>query len=231
MRISLCLLTFNEITGCKNDFPQIKEIADRFEEIYAIDAGSQDGTIKYLKKQGIPVYIQPVKGLNAACHYAVKKCSTDAVIFFHPKGAIPVADLLKFRKFFEKGYEFVIGSRIATGAHNEEDDRLFKPRKWFVETLALFAGILYKREGRFVWDVLHGFRGATLSAWRNLGLKDRGKVTIDIEMVIRSYKKRIKRIEFPTTESPRLAGKTHFKAIPTGMNLMKYLLREMKRRD
>lgn len=231
MKVSLCLLTFNELAGCQNDIPQIKKISNQFDEIYAIDGGSKDGTAEYLKEQNIPVFIQPSKGLNAACYYAVEKCSTDAVIFFHPKGAIPVKDALKFRKLFNEGFDLVIGSRVIRGARNEEDSRFFKPRKWFVEVLAVIAGLFFKKKGTFIWDVLHGFRGATLAGWNKLELKDEGKVTIDIEMVIRSYRKNVLRTEFPTKESSRLAGETHFKAIPTGISLMKYLLREIKRKD
>lgn len=231
MKVSLCLLTFNELIGCKNDIPQIKKIANQFDEIYAIDGGSKDGTVEYLKENNIPVFVQPTKGLNAACYYAVEKCSTDAVIFFHPKGAIPVKDTLKFRKLFDQGYEIVIGSRVIKGARNEEDSKFFKPRKWFVEVLAVIASLSFRKRGVFIWDVLHGFRGATLSGWKKLGLRDEGKVTIDIEMVIRSYRKKISRIEFPTIESSRLAGETHFKAIPTGISIVKYLFREAKRKD
>lgn len=228
MKITLCLLTFNELVGCKHDVPLIQR--NKFDEIYAIDGGSKDGTQEYLKKEGIPVYIQPKKGLNAACCYAIEKCKTDAIIFFHPKGTIPVDDTLKFKKFFEEGYEFIVASRNMKASKNEEDNKILKPRKWFVTCLASFASILYKKEGDTIWDVLHGFRAITVKAFKKINPVDYG-LSIDIEMVIRSYKKRIKRIEFPTKESPRLAGETHFKAIPTGIKLLKYLYREFKRKD
>ncbi|KKR12041.1 MAG: Glycosyltransferase, group 2 family protein [Candidatus Wolfebacteria bacterium GW2011_GWC2_39_22] len=231
MKISLCLLTFNEIAGCKNDIPLLKKYFDKFDEIYTIDGGSKDGTIEFLKEEGIPVHIQPTRGLNAACHFAVEKCTTDAVIFFHPKGTIPVEDTLKFRELFEAGNDFVIGSRIIKGAVNEEDKQFLKPRKWFVMGLAMLSATLFKRENKILWDVLHGFRGVTLEGYKKMGLKDEGMVTIDIEMVSRSYKAKIKSIEFPTTECPRIAGETHFKAIPTGIKILKYIKREINRKD
>ncbi len=228
MRVTLCLLTFDELEGCKHDVPLIER--DHFDEIYAVDAGSKDGTIEYLEDSGIPVYIQPRKGLNAACVYAFEKCGTDALVFLHPKGSVPISDTLKFRKFFEQGYELVVASRMIPGGVNEEDERFFKPRKWFVKALAVIASLLFRREGNMVWDVLHGFRGATAAAFKKMAPSDYG-VSIDIEMVSRSYKKRIKRIEFPTRESTRIAGGTHFKALPTGARLLKYLIKEIFRRD
>ena len=231
MKVSLCLLTFNEIDGCKKDIPQILELANNFDEIYAVDGGSADGTIDYLKEKRIPVHPQPERGLNAACHYAVEKCTTDAVIFFHPKGTIPVEDTLKFKPLFEAGHDFVIGSRIIKGAINEEDKNFFKPRKWFVVGLGTLSSVLFNRKNKLIWDVLHGFRGVTLNGYQKMQLKDEGKVTIDIEMVIRSYKANLKSIEFPTTESPRVGGQTHFKAFPTGLKILKYLKRELQRKD
>lgn len=229
MKVSLCLLTFNELEGCKLDLPKIKKISKNFDEIYAIDGGSIDGTVEFLKKNKIPVYIQPVKGLNQACHFAVTKCKTDAIIFFHPKGTIPVEDTLKFRPLFEKGYDFVIGSRVIKGARNDEDSKFLKPRKWFVIFLAIIAAALFYRGNRVLWDVLHGFRGVTKKGYKKMDLKDEGKVTIDIEMVVRSYKKHIRSIEFPTKERARLAGVTHFKAWPTGKEIIKYIFREINR--
>ncbi|TDF96214.1 glycosyltransferase [Paenibacillus piri] len=224
MKITLCLLTFNELEGCKHDIPLIQR--EMFDEIYAVDGGSSDGTIEYLQNQGITVYKQPKKGLNPACRFAFEKCTTDALIFFHPKGTIPVSDTLKFRKYFNEGYELVVGSRSIKGAVNEEDTKLLKPRKWFVKALAIVASLIFKREGKMVWDVLHGFRGATVNAFKKIDPLDYG-LSIDIEMVVRSYKFKIRRVEFPTTEVPRIAGETHFKAIPTGIKLLKYLYYEL----
>ncbi len=226
MRISLILITWNELEGCKHDIPLIDR--SKFDEIFCIDGGSTDGTVEYLTEQGIPVFRQSAKGLNQACKDGCNHCTTDAFVFYHPKGTIPVEDTYKFRDYYEQGYEFVVGSRMMKGAHNEEDDRFFKPRKWFVIGLGLLAKILFKREGNTVWDTLHGFRGMTVDAFKRCDISDMSP-SIDIEMVCRSYKLKIKRIEFPTTELPRLAGESHFKAFATGKKLLKYMMYEIKR--
>jgi glycosyltransferase involved in cell wall biosynthesis len=228
MRVTLCILTKNEITGCKHDIPLLRR--ELFEEIYAIDGNSTDGTIEYLEQMGIPVYVQPQKGLNAACVFAFEKCQTEALIFFHPKGSIPAVDTEKFRHFFEQGYDLVIASRNIKGAQNEEDSNLIKYRKWFVTILALISAMLFRREGTMIWDVLHGFRGMKVKGFRKINPRDYG-LSIDLEMVCRSYKKRLKRIEFPTSETPRLAGISKFKSLPTGWLLIKYLFYETVRKD
>ena len=224
MTIALCLIVWNEIDGLKHDIPLLDK--SKFDQIYAIDGGSKDGSVEYMEENGIEVYRQTAKGLNQACIDGVNQCKCDAFVFFHPKGTIPVEDTYKFRHFFEQGYEFVVGSRMMKGAYNEEDSHFFRPRKWFVLGLGLVAKIFLKREGNTVWDTLHGFRGMTVEAFQKENISTFDK-SIDIEMVCRSYKYHTKRIEFPTHESPRIGGVTHFKALPSGWANLKYIFWEI----
>ncbi len=228
MKIALCLLTWNELEGCKHDIPLIDK--NKFDQVYCIDGGSTDGTVEYLKEIGIEVMQQSKKGYNAACKDAGYNCMCDAFVIYHPKGTIPIDDIYKFKTFFDQGYEFVIGSRMIKGAHNEEDDKIIKYRKWFVIALAFLAKLLFKREGNTTWDVLHGFRGMTVSAFKKMNISDY-PMSFDIETCCRAYKFRIKRIEFPTIESERIAGSTHFKAFETGKKLIKYIFWELFRKD
>ncbi len=226
MKISLCLMVWNELEGCKIDIPQLPREA--FEEVYAIDGGSTDGTTEYLESQGIPVYRQPKKGLNAAYIHAVDTSTCEAVVVFFPKGTIPTSSLLNFRPQLEAGCDLVIASRNIKGARNEEDNGLIKPRKWAVLGLASLAALVWQRQGYFIRDVLHGYKGFTVSAFKKIALVDHG-LSVDIEMVVRAYRLRLKRAEFPITETPRQFGETHFKVLPTGIKLLKYLWWEFKR--
>ncbi len=228
MTISLCLITWNELVGCQHDIPLIDR--SNFDEIYCIDGGSTDGTVEYLEASGIKVYKQTKKGLNQACKDGVHNCKSDAIVFFHPKGTVPVEDTYKFAFWFEQGYELVVASRMMKEAQNEEDGKILKPRKWFVLMLGVFAKLLFKREGNTIWDTLHGFRGMTVEAFNKCNISDMSP-SVDIEMVCRSYKYRIKRVEFPTREGARSYGESHFKAFSTGKKLIKYILWEIRRED
>ena len=226
MRLTLCLLTWNEITGCQSDVPRLER--ERFEEVYAIDGGSTDGTVEYLQSQGVPVYQQDKPGYNNAYLSAFRRCGTDALIMFHPKATVDPKATLEFRQHLEDGNDLVIASRIIRGGMNEEDIRIFKPRKWFVIGLAVTAGVLWKREGNMIWDVLHGCRGMRKDLFFAIEpLQD--QLSIDLEMVVRSYRKRLKRIEFPVHETPRSYGETHFRAFPSGLRVLRYLAQEMRR--
>jgi glycosyltransferase involved in cell wall biosynthesis len=226
MKISLCLMVWNEVEGCRIDVPNLPRTA--FDEVYAVDGGSTDGTVDYLEAQGIPVYRQPKKGLNAAYHHAVERCAGDAVVVFFPKGTIAPASLLEFRPILESGVELVIASRKLKGSRNEEDSKFLKPRKWGVLGLAAGAALLWRREGHFVRDILHGYKGVTVDAFKRMDILDHG-LSIDLEMTIRSYRLEISRAEFPVQEIPRPHGETRFKIVPTAKKLLKYLWWEIRR--
>jgi glycosyltransferase involved in cell wall biosynthesis len=226
MRLSLCLLTWNELAGCQHDVPLLP--LESFEEVYAIDNGSTDGTLDYLRSRGITVHRQDRPTYNGAYLSAFDRCTTDAVIFFHPKGTIDPACVSSFRRWFEDGADLVIASRIGRDARNEEDDHWLKHRKWFVMSLGLLVSALWRRSGPHVWDVLHGFRGMRKAAFAAIDPLPAG-VSIDVEMVARAYKRRLRIATFPVAERARLGGSTHFKAWPTGKRLLKYVWQELGR--
>ena len=225
MKIALCLLTLNEIDGCKQDIPKIKKIQKSFFEVFVVDNGSTDGTIQYLKSKKIRVYSKPGISYNEMHSLAVKKTKADAIIFFPPKGTNVVNDTLKFKKYFEKGYDLIIASRTIKGGKNEDDKHFFKPRKWLTMALALVSAIRWRREGNIIWDCLHVFRGTTTASFKRSNIYTDGQ-TFDIDQIIKSYKIKSKRIEFPTSEKPRTSGQTHFKTIPFGIKIFKYFFRE-----
>jgi len=227
LRLSLCLLTWNEIDGCRHDVPSLP--LDEFEEVYAIDGGSTDGTVEYLQSRGIETLRQAEPGYNQAYLSAFARCATDAVVLFHPKGSIAPMAVRQFRAALEAGNDVVVASRLIRGGRNEEDDRLLRPRKWFVLGLALLAALLWRRRGPIVWDVLHGCRAVRRTTFFALDPLPEG-LSIDLEIVVRGYRKRYRMAEFPVEEQSRLSGKTRFPALRTGRRLIGYVLRELRRK-
>jgi glycosyltransferase involved in cell wall biosynthesis len=226
MTISLCLLIWNELEGCKLDVPSLPR--EKFEEVYAIDGGSTDGTVAYLEGEAIPVYRQPVKGLNAAYRYAVEKSRCEAVVVFFPKGTIPPLETAKFRPLLEIGKQLVVASRNIKGARNEEDAGWFKPRKTCVTALACLIALLWRREGYMIRDVLHGVKAFTVAAFKQMNPSNSGH-TIDLELAVRAYRLRLERAEFPTTEVARPHGHTHFKVLPIGWEFLTFIWHEFWR--
>jgi hypothetical protein len=226
MKTTLCLVVFNEKAGCEADVPRL--CRDYFNDLYAVDGGSTDGTVEYLQSQGIPVFKQPRPSLNAAYAHAVDMCKTEGLVVFFPKGTLnpdctkEIADKLK------QGYDLVVASRFMQEGRNEEDHRILKPRKWGVNALSITAWLLWRREGWRIRDVLHGVKGFTVAAYRRMNVSSVG-VTVDLEMTVRSYRLRIPRTELPVFETERLSGETQFPIWATGKKLGRFLLAEMFR--
>lgn len=224
---SLVLIVWNEIEGCKADVPGLPFA--EFDEVYAIDGGSTDGTVEYLTSQNIKVYPQRKKSLNAAYADAVAFSKCDAVVIFFPKATIDPVIVAQLGHGLDLGYDLVVASRNLPGAHNEEDEHFLKPRKWGVMALSHTASLLWRREGWRIRDVLHGVKGFTVEAYRRMQISDSG-VTIDLEMTVRSYRLKIARTELGVSEQARIHGETKFKIWPTGKRLARFLWSELFRR-
>ena len=219
-------MVWNEKNGCEVDIPKLP--SDSFLEVFAVDGGSSDGTVEYLKMNGIPVYQQPVKSLNAAYHHAVELCKGDALVVYFPKGTIDPECVIKIKHSLNQQNEFVVASRNIPGAMNEEDDQLFKFRKWGVTILSITAAIIWRREGPWIRDVLHGVKGFSISAFKKMAVSKTG-VTIDLEMVVRCYRLKITRKEIPVIEGKRKDGESRFPIFPTAKYLAIFLWRELFR--
>lgn len=227
MKMTLCLLVFDELAGCQRDVPGLPREA--FDDVYAIDGGSRDGTVEYLEAQGIPVHRQAKRSINAAYAHAVELCQTEGLVVFFPKGTLDPACCLTMAEKLREGCALVVAGRDLPGAHNEEDDRWLKPRKWGVRALSRVASLLWRREGWRVRDVLHGVKAFTISAYRRMEIAEVG-VTVDLEMVVRSYRLRLPRVEFPVVERARSYSHSRFPIWRTGKRLGWFVLRELLRK-
>ena len=224
MRISLVFITKNEEVGLGAILPAMD--FSLFDEVYAIDAHSKDGTSEQFAKQEISVYQQSNPGLGAATLQAREHCTTDAMIFFHPDGNEDYRDLPKFIEQLRLGHELVIASRMIKGGYNEDDSQVFKWRKWANLGFALISNTLFGSRHCRVTDVVQGFRAITCDAFDRMQL-DQTNCTIDYQMVIRALKLRLRIAEFPPIEGERIAGATNFASIPTGIAEVKMLWREI----
>jgi glycosyltransferase involved in cell wall biosynthesis len=224
MEISLCLLTWNEIHGCRQSIPNLPN--HLFQEVFALDGGSTDGTIEYLTEHGIDVVSQRNGSYNAAYIEAIDHYKGDAIVFYHPKGTVDEASLSLIVEKLRRGCDFVVASRMLPGATNEEDSQLIRHRKWFGLGLSRAASLRWNRKGmERITDPLHGYRGCSRSFTDSLILLPTG-VTADLEMVRHAYATGARCCEVPVVESEREIGVSHFPAFRTGRALIGFLLRQ-----
>lgn len=223
MDITLVLLTLNEIEGLKQVFDKIP--MNSVNEVIAIDGGSTDGSLEFMKEKNITVYSQAVKGRGEAFREAFRRAKGDALILFSPDGNEDPNDIPKFRPLLEAGNDIVIATRMVKGAWNEEDDQFFKFRKWVNNAFTLLANIIWNR-GPWVSDTINGYRAITKKAWNVLALNGHG-YTIEYQGSIRAFKRELQIAEFVTHEARRFDGAEGSPSIPTGIAFVKIFFYEL----
>ncbi len=224
MKVSLVILTLNEIVGLNSIFDKIP--FESVDEVFAVDGGSTDGTLAFFQERKITVYSQEVRGRGEAFRVAFRKAKGDALILFSPDGNEDPLDIPKFKPFLESGADIVIATRMTREGHNEEDDQFFKWRKWVNNAFTLIANIIWNR-GKFVTDTINGYRAITKKAWDILALDGPG-YTIEYQGSIRAFKKKLNIVEFPTFESVRIDNGFGSPSLATGMAFIKIFLYELK---
>lgn len=232
MKLTLVVLTWNEIDGLTALWDKIP--FDSVDEAFAVDGGSTDGSLEFYEQKGFRVLEQVSKGRGEAFRLAFEQASGDALLFFSPDGNEDPADIPRFRPFLEAGADMVIASRMMKGAHNEEDDAVFRWRKWANNAFNLGANITWNRRRgdgskRFISDTINGYRAITKDAWRKL-LPDGPGYTIEYQTSIRAMKLGLDVVEFPTREGARIGGESYARSIPTGLKFIKLYTSELLRR-
>ena len=229
--IALVLLTYDELDGVRSILPQLPDPAELgVDEIFAVDGGSTDGTLEVLATHQVPVHLQQSRGRGNAMRLAAAKTSCSHLVFFSPDGNEDWRDIPAFRAYFEQGFDLVIASRMMQGAHNEEDDLLFRPRKWVNNGFNLAGNLLFRRQGPYITDSINGFRGMRRDLLTELDVRAAG-FTVEYQMTLRAMSHRMKIVEFPTFEGPRIGGETKAPSLKTGLQFIYSLWYEIWRRE
>lgn len=223
MKLSLVILTWNEIVGLREIFHKIPK--DAVHEIFAVDGGSTDGTLEFFEENGVKVHVQQEKGRGEAFRIAFREAQGDALILFSPDGNEDPADIPRFGPLLEQGYDMVIADRMGPDSHNEEDIHWFRPRKWANNGFTLMANLTWNRSGTYVRDTINGYRAITKKTWETLQPDGHG-YTIEYQSSIRCFKKKLRIAEFPTHEDQRIDGQEGSPSLKTGWMFIKLYFSE-----
>jgi glycosyltransferase involved in cell wall biosynthesis len=218
---SLIILTRNEIAGVQKLLSSVPIQAAT--ECFAVDYHSTDGTVEFFKNHHIRVVHQQKHGRGEAFRLGATTAKGDYLIFFSPDGNEDPNDIPKLLKLLDLGFDMTIASRFMNGSTNEEDSQRVKPRAWANRAFTFLANVIFRGH---VTDSINGYRVITKDAFVRLRLDAEG-FAIEYQMTLRALKLHMRIAEIPTHEKPRIGGTSTAHAIPTGLRVLRILVREM----
>ncbi len=218
-KAALFISTLNEIEGLTKLFAKIP--IKIFDECYALDGGSTDGSIEFFEERNIEVVLNVKKGeiFNKAA--MITNC--EYLVFFAPDGNENPDDILILLNSLKNGYDMVIASRFMKGSRNEEEGKLFPLRLWVNKMFTFFVKL---RWGGNLTDTINGFRAIKRSRLLEMKLEPTG-FDIEFQMSIRGLKMGHKIFEIPTIEGDRIGGESTAYSMPTGLLMLKRFLKEL----
>jgi glycosyltransferase involved in cell wall biosynthesis len=230
MKVTLIVLSLNEVNGMREIMPQIDP--DWCDQIIILDGGSTDGTIEYAKEQGYFVYVQKEKGIRFAYREVLPYIEGDVVITFSPDGnsiAELIPDLIAKMK---EDYDMVIVSRYLGDAKSEDDDIVTGFGNW------LFTNTVNFLHGGNYTDVMVLYRAYKTQMIYDLDLdKDESfalpeklfftRISWEPLLSVRALKRKLKVGEIPGDEPPRIGGERKLQILRWGAAYYFQFIREL----
>lgn len=210
MKITLLVLTFNEIDGMKEIMPKIKK--EWVDQIIILDGGSTDGTLEYAKENGYFTIVQKKEGLRKGYVEALPYIEGDVIITFSPDGNSIPELIPEIVDKMEEGYDMVVVSRYKDNAKSYDDDIITSFGNWMFNFL---INLFFKAKYTDVMVMFRAYKKQIiydLELDKDLSFSPEEKifntnVSWEPLMSIRVAKRKLKYSEIPGDEPPRIGGK------------------------
>lgn len=214
---TLLLPTLNEIEAARVVIPQIRR--EWVDEILVLDGGSTDGTVEFMREQGLTVLTEARGGYGRAMAYGLRQAKGDIIVEFTPDGNSIPDDIPRIIARMHEGYDLVIGSRYLQGARSDDDDWLTALGN---RLFTAAVNVLFR--ARYT-DVLVGFRAFRREAALKLDL-DAAGLSWPCQSSMRFARAGLRVGEIPANEPSRIGGERKMRPFRTGWEIVKLIVRD-----
>ncbi len=191
------------------------------EEVIVIDASDDDETMKLARRAwpGAIVQRQRGQGKGQALREGFDLSRGRYVVMLDGDGSMDPAEIKRFVRLLEDGFQFVKGSRFVTGG-GTSDMTAF--RKFGHTGLLVTANVLL---GAHYTDLCYGYCAFRRDALQRLDLDAPG-FDVETQIVARAAVAGLAMAEVPSFEHARLSGRSKLVPISDGLHILATLLRE-----
>jgi glycosyltransferase involved in cell wall biosynthesis len=196
----------------------------RFDEVIVVDGHSTDGSPARLKALGVAVIQDGGSGKGDAIRRGLSAASGDVIVTMDADGSHDPADIQALVAPIEAGdADLVIGCRMRGGSDEFAGTWTMFVRLWGNNFL---TQVINTRFGTALTDSQNGFRALRASAVGPLALTE-DRHSIELEMVLRALKLRLRVCQVPAHEYARMAGESSLSVIRQTPAFLSCLLRNI----
>lgn len=217
-RVSVVIPTLNEAENLPHVLPYLPEWID---EVLLVDGGSTDNTIEVAQQlwSSIKIIKQTGRGKGNALKEGFSAATGDIIVMMDADGSTNPSEISAFVALLAAGADYVKGSRFLQGGGSAD----FTPiRRIGNEALLLLVRVIFQCQYS---DLCYGFNAFWSYHLPRL-MSDADGFEIETALNLRALKSGLNVAEVPSFEGPRIHGKSHLRAIPDGLRVLRTIFKE-----
>lgn len=219
MNVSIVIYVLNELEGLRTMMPRLKK--EWCSQLLVIDGGSTDGSVEFLRENGYEVYRQAEPRWAGAYMEAYRRATGDIIVDFSPDGNSIPEKIPELIDKVKEGYDLVVASRYAGGAHSEDDTAVTRLGN-FMFTWVI--NLLFRSGSTDSLVIFRAYRRSFLERANLLG-RSLDQCVTGVQ-VIRSGKIRARYAEVPADEPLRLFGVRKMNILLDGLRVVSLIVKE-----
>jgi len=230
----LLMPTLNEKIGLSHIYSQIPH--QLFQRTVVLDANSTDGTQEWCHENNVEIFLQSRPGLRVGLAEFISTLdeNIDFVLTFSPDGNCDPKTLLTFMETLNGNPDarLILGSRYGQNATSDDDDLITGIGNWFFTRL---TNLFFRSNFTDVFSIYRAFDPKLIF---DLGLNEiesyeklekvfSTQIPWEPLMSYRVAKYKIKWVDVPVGEPPRIGGERKLQVFRWGISFLLQLIREL----